>query len=254
MTITGSKYRSLLAILAGVLALSAPAGVCAQDGGNLNPGILPPDSKPLGLSYGQWSARWWQWVLSMPADANPLTDTAACSAGQSGQVWFLGGTFTATPPDPDVPEVVIGKAERECIVPSGTFLFFPILNAEASTAEGNGETADELRAVAEFLMDHAVDLEATIDGTPVQALDRYRAQSPGFTYGPLPENNLFALPEGTTSLAVSDGFFLMLAPLPVGEHTIHFSGAAAFTEEEDGFDFFFGLDITYHITVVPRGL
>jgi hypothetical protein len=45
------------------------------------------------------------------------------------------------------------------------------------------------------------------------------------------------------SPAVSQGVFLMLRPLSVGQHTVHFSG-----------DFGpgnFALDVTYHITVTP---
>jgi hypothetical protein len=61
------------------------------------------------------------------------------------------------------------------------------------------------------------------------------------------------LPEGTTTSAVSDGYFVMLAPLSPGRHTIHFAGAFVFTLEADGFDFSFSLDITYHIKVLSPG-
>jgi hypothetical protein len=36
----------------------------------------------------------------------------------------------------------------------------------------------------------------------------------------------------------------MLAPLSVGEHTVHFGGTYS--------DFGFTLDITYHLTVAPK--
>ena len=41
------------------------------------------------------SAQWWQWVLSIPTPANPLTDVTGvnCMMGQRGDVWFLAGTF-----------------------------------------------------------------------------------------------------------------------------------------------------------------
>jgi hypothetical protein len=38
----------------------------------------------------------------------------------------------------------------------------------------------------------------------------------------------------------------------VGTHTLHFGGSAVFTQAQDGFDFTFKLDITYHITVAPH--
>jgi hypothetical protein len=56
-------------------------------------------------------------------------------------------------------------------------------------------------------------------------------------------------PEGTTTPSVSDGVFVMVEPLSVGRHTIHFSGAAVFTLAEDGFDPTFSQDITYPLTV-----
>ena len=49
--------------------------------------------------------------------------------------------------------------------------------------------------------------------------------------------------------AAAYGFFIMLAPLSRGDHEIHFAGAAVFTVANDGFDFEFRLDITYHISV-----
>ena len=38
-----------------------------------------------------------------------------------------------------------------------------------------------------------------------------------------------------------------------GQHEIHFEGAAIFTVEDDGFDFTFMLDITYHMTATTGG-
>ena len=37
---------------------------------NPNPGILPPNSKLGGKTYGQWNAQWWKWALSLPVDEN----------------------------------------------------------------------------------------------------------------------------------------------------------------------------------------
>jgi hypothetical protein len=218
---------------------------------NKNPGVLPPHAKAFGKTYGEWSAAWWQWALGTPANQHPLTESADCSAGQSGKVFFLGGTFTAVPGSG--PNEVIGSAVRDCTIPTGKAIFFPILNGECSTLEGNGTTEAELATCAEFLADHVTDMIVTIDGRPLQNLDRYRAQSPLFEFGPLPNPNIFGLTPGATSPAVADGFYILLAPLSAGNHTIHFSGKAVFTAAEDGFDLTFILDITYNLKVVPRG-
>jgi hypothetical protein len=169
------------------------------------------------------------------------------STGQSGPVWFLGGTWS---PTTDLNGNLIGIADRSVTIPSGKALFFPVIDAEQSFAEGGTSEAD-CRETANFLADHAVDLSCTIDGRPVDNLEAYRVESALFTFGPMPANNLLGLPEGTTSPAVSDGYFVMLAPLGQGEHIVHFTGAFVFTAAEDGFDFSFTLDITYRITVAP---
>src|SRR5437588_12909771 len=79
--------------------------------------VAPPESLPGGLSYPQWSAKWWQWEWSTPFAINPVFDTTGidCGVNQSGPVWFLAGTsgFNAT---------------RNCIVPAGKMIFFPIIN------------------------------------------------------------------------------------------------------------------------------
>jgi hypothetical protein len=57
--------------------------------------LFQPDSKPYGLSYADWTARWWQWAYSIPKDVNPsYNDTGKyCAEGQSGPLWFLTGTY-----------------------------------------------------------------------------------------------------------------------------------------------------------------
>ena len=236
--------RSALTVVA--VAFIAVAALVQAAAPRVNPTVLPINSAPYGKTYGQWSAEHWKWTFSLPVDHHPLTDTADCSAGQSGPVWFLGGTFVSTTEG----GVTIGRATRDCSVPAGKALFFPIIDSECSTLEGNGTTDAELRSCAQFFQDHAHDMTCTIDGMAVQNVASYRAQSPLFTYGPLPDNNILGAPAGSTSPSVSDGVFVMLAPPSAGKHTIHFTGALSLsTAAGDPFDLEFRLDITYHLTV-----
>src|SRR5690242_15482225 len=88
--------RSLLntGLLLAIFVLTSPVTSCvATAQGNPNPGVIPVNASPYGATYGEWSARWWQWAFSLPVDHHPLFDTADCSAGQSGPVWFLGASF-----------------------------------------------------------------------------------------------------------------------------------------------------------------
>ena len=248
----GHRHDPLAAVgQAGALLDLSPS---APQGAQANPDVFPVNSRPFGMTYGQWSAAWWQWATSLPADQHPLFDTADCSAGQSGHVWFLGGTFVVSE---TATQDFVGVADRSCTVPTGTALFFPILNAEASTAEGNGTTEAKLRASAQAAVDGTTSLQATIDGRPIENLASYRVQSPLFTYGPVPDNNIFQalgenVPAGTTSLSAADGYYVMLRPLSAGQHTIHFSASAVIGQKPDGSPATFTLDITYHLHVVPH--
>jgi len=220
-----------------------------------NPGIVPPDSKPAGFSYGEWNAKWWQWAFSMPINANPLFDTAPGSAGQSGNVWFLGSAF-ATEQKPS--GEVVSKVDRKLTVPVGIMLFFPIMNVEGSGAEGNGETELDLKDYDSGFVGNITDMFAEIDGVPVEDLQQYRAQSSLYTLGPLPDNNVlqflgFPAPAGTTTPSVADGFYLMLKPLSIGTHMIHFGGTARFISDpnEPGYKFS-KQEATYQITVKEK--
>lgn len=238
--------RHLILMISVVLGLLVPATTMFA-GENPNPGVLPPDSPQYGKTYGQWAAAWWQWALALPATAHPLFDTADCSTGQSGKVWFLGGKFCMTG-DPNCN----GTAVRTCEVPAGKALFFPIVNTECSTAEGNGSTENQLRDCANSIIDGARKLSAELDGESLKELgikQRYRSDSPLFIWTLASHDNVLKaggadIADGTSSPAVADGVHLMLAPLPIGPHTLRFHGEFP--------KFNFSLDITYYLTVGPE--
>jgi len=144
-----------------------------------------------------------------------------------------------------------GGVTIELTIPAGTALFLPIVNAECSMIEPDpfhGGDEEELRACANVHIDKTSGRFAVIDGVPVNNLDAYRVESPLFEFGPLPENNYLKFlgvdaPAGATSPSVDAGVYLLLAPLRVGEHVIHFGGTLD--------EFFFSIDTTYIITVEP---
>jgi len=228
------RFVAVVALLVLVLsAFAAPAGAA----GNPNPGIAPPDSHPHGSTYGEWNARWWQWAVSVPVPVNPVLDTtgAHCAEGQSGQVWFLAGTFG-------------GSATRSCTISAGKALLFPLVNCEASNADtGPGNfTIDQLRAFCANPPTGVLGntLTASIDGVALTNLTSYRAISPLFNYT-IPNDNLFQhfgipLSAGTYGPTVADGFYLFVNPLPPGKHVIHFSSAGITN-----------LDVTYNLTILP---
>lgn len=242
-------WRGLIATIiimtALTMSISAPQ---AQSYGN--PGIIPPNAKPYGMSYSEWATKWQQWGLSISKDQNPVMDMTGCANGangQSGPVWFLAGGFSP---------IIEGStytliANRDCAVPTGKAIFVPIIATFAYEYLDGPLTPEDLDELVRINFEHITSLEATIDGVEIKNLWDYRAYSPLFQLGPFPANSLNDDPEGAFANAVSDGYFLILTPLSVGTHEIHFRGEAEFTEEQDGFDFKFISDITYKLTVVP---
>ena len=107
--------RWLIAALALLVAGVAPA--LAGTGNVGNPGIAPPQSHFHGQTYSEWSAGFFQWAYSLPFTDHPLFDTADCSEGQAGDVWFIDGTrgLMGFPPN-----------GRNCTIPSGTALFLAL--------------------------------------------------------------------------------------------------------------------------------
>ncbi|MDQ6862259.1 MAG: hypothetical protein M3044_00395 [Thermoproteota archaeon] len=183
-------------------------------GGNTSLGVYTSDSKPYGLSYEEWTAKWWTWLMSIPTNVNPAGDSsgANCAQNQAGPVWFLAGSTT-------------GKAERSCAIPSGKAILFPIQDAECSYAEyPKLKTESDLRNCAVSQQNGVTHIEATVDGVSLQKLQMQTIQSPLFSFT-FPENNLFGASAGP-SQSVADGNYVFLHPLTPGKHDIGFKAVS----------------------------
>ncbi|MFL6315848.1 MAG: hypothetical protein ACJ73C_03785 [Nitrososphaeraceae archaeon] len=185
----------------------------AGNGNNSQIAVFSADSKPYGLTYGEWTAKWWQWGYSIPKIINPAYDDTGknCAQKQNGPVWFLAGTY--------------GHAvNRKCDIPAGKAILFPVLNSECSFAEfPKLKTLSELRLCAKTIQDQVTTLNATVDGLPIPNLQKYRIQSPSFNFT-LPQNNILGLPANVTTQAIADGNWVFLKPLSPGSHKIMLKG------------------------------
>ena len=214
-------------------------------------------SEPVGVtagkSYGEWAAAWWSWMLSIPAEHNPqdLQGEVDCSLRQSGPVWFLAGGDTGVP------------AVRSCDVPTGTNLFFPVLNLLVYNNPGEALSIPEKQLLLDDFFDgradgdgteisgpRPCDLFATIDGQPVARFTpNARIQSPPFEIdtgdGP------FGFPAGLVDReALSGGFWVMLPRLSPGRHTLRFGGRICRAGSLDDHEAFGPIDVTYYLNVV----
>ena len=185
------------------------------------------------------AAQWWQWAVAVPAAQSPIGDTTGefAALGQSGPVWFLAGTWWNN------------TVERTFSVPAGKPLFFPIVNnfwgyylplqwgrPTAPTEPGgpinyvrlmSGEGIDEVQLT---------DMECDVDGVVIPITEQNRVQSVPFTMQ-VPANNVWQADPVHFVGCVDNGYYVLLAPLAPGEHTIHFAVTSV------------GLEVTDHITV-----
>jgi hypothetical protein len=225
----------IIALLMLSVAVTWRTGLVEAQNGGLSTPVAPPS--------GSLTAAWWQWVIAIPPVLNPILDGAnsTCAQGQSGPVWYLGGTFTNDP------------ANRVCTVPQGKQILIPILavldGAAAFDCEPTvpGVPCDvpTLRALAAAQENDPALLLATLDGVPIPNLAAYRVISPVFPVTIPADGGALGLPPGAYSPQVSDGYWLLIDPLPAGPHALHVHGIAnpnaPFGQNNS--------DVTYQLTV-----
>jgi hypothetical protein len=240
------RARRFGAALAAIVLLAASFSTASA-------GVIPPASLPYGLSYQEWSAKWWQWTLEQSTNhLENVGDSGICREPAS-HVKFLAGIY--------VPGTGgISVETRKITIPCETPLFFPILSVwvdNSGCPAFSSFGADALAAQAEADWSAVTVTTCTVDGVPVADLSNpattpYLVQASPFSYTTAEKDNILAglfgepcIPGGLTIYpAVADGVYLMLSPLPYGKHSIHFVGvvgppSAPFVKD----------DITYEITV-----
>jgi hypothetical protein len=238
------KRFRVAAMAAIVLMGTGTAATAATAAASPDSIVIPPQQE----RYAQLGVLWWKWALAIPAAESPLTDPtgAFCAVGQNGGTWYLAGTTG-------------GTATRSCTIPAGKRIFFPVVNTEfdypcpANLFPGfqpaPGQTLKDFLTYgnsaypggAVGFIDQATNLQATLDGANIPILSSYRGTSNMFSFAGDPSLTATVDPciTGSQQKAVSDGYWLMLAPLSPGQHTLQF-GATQGTNPEGA---------TYNLTV-----
>lgn len=197
--------------------------------------LFPIESRPYGLSYSEWSARWWQWLLSVPRSESPAVDASGNNASVNQvdlNVFFLCQTVES------IQEGRVAQ-DRTIFMRAGISVFMPIINW-ISILNVDGQTDEELASVAKKRMDVVSELEVTIDGVPIrEGLERYRTRSPFFDMM-VPEDNIFQLSSGFRRF-VADGYWIFLEPI---ENDIKLTTYGSCSSGVNKFG------MNYHITIV----
>jgi hypothetical protein len=197
-------------IAASMVFMVAPASAAPPDAQKQQG---PPSTANIAAPSPELTAKWWQSFMPLNTGTSALD---RCDIG-TADVVFLAGTAG-------------GSATRSCTISSNKSILIPLINVECSTIEGNGETAAQLTSCARAFGDRFTALHFKVDGRPVVPSKRFRVTSQEFTFtmaknnpfGVAPQDENVVLPATTAS--VSDGYWALIPPLPVGTHTITFGG------------------------------
>jgi len=181
------------------------------------------NSSPYNVTDSDWAAKWWRWYVSVPKTESPnnldypnhiVNQTCSVMQDPASPVFFL---FT-----PYVEEKV---ADRTCTIPANKAILIPIVNAEMDTGDPtltenstkgliDTATAGNNNAVISVKLD-GVTLDFNHD-------QKYRVTTKPFNIT-LPEHNLWEEKEKPgTYTGVAEGYFLILKPLPIGNHTLYY--------------------------------
>lgn len=188
-------------------------------------------------SFDKLIEQWSKWVYTTP----PLENAAVDYKGDKTElnqpynaVFFLAGTFG-------------GTAIRNCKVPRGKNLFFPVISDVYTGAELPARIIDnkDLLALAQSEVDSVKGMSLTLDGTVFYHNDLiyYRCQSSFMLTFP----QLRVLPGSTPDrevMAVADGYWIAIKAAELAEsdkHVIHF-----FATADDGYT----QDVTYFLEMV----
>jgi hypothetical protein len=185
---------------------------------NSDPVLFGRQERPFGKSWEEWTIEWWQWLLSMPKEISPAIDKTGRKFNLETQdkdceVIFLAGNLG-------------GYTERTYVIPAGKALLFPIINYSTSySEEPQLKTEADLVQRATKDIDDIVEKMAMVDGHPIQGIENYRVQAPPFEVT-LIRDNIFDVVPGITT-ASSDGYWIFLKPLSIGDHEIHTRGSCS---------------------------
>jgi hypothetical protein len=168
-----------------------------------------------GSTLAELTTQFWRWLYSIPLGVNPVIDTsgANCGINQEGDVWFLAGpagTFTET-----------------CTIPAGKLIVsgvneflddYPCPSSIPQQPAPGQSLENFLMNDARMVIDGVTHPAAQLDG---RSLTVRRIKTRLFSFTAAASLATFDIcVTGSPQLAVSDGYFVFIEPLPRGEHVL----------------------------------
>jgi hypothetical protein len=223
------QIKSLAGVVALALLLGSPAWADPDGRGER---AFAVTERVQGKTYPQWARAFFQWAYGIRKDRNPITDQTGefAAEGQAGPVWFLAGNLG-------------GKTVRKVSIPANKPVFFPIVYSFPHPDTVTDDEAMQLRAKA--LADRVTEMEAGLDNRPIEDVKQYRVATGTFllTFPARRSQTVHPALVGTQKLA-ANGYWIMLRPLPAGDHTLRIKGKVGPADAP-----LYEEDITYHMAI-----
>jgi hypothetical protein len=201
-----------------ILVMPPADGNAIPVAGNLpTKNVRPTDKLMIG---------WVRWAESLPWLDGPIKDQTGehCADGQDGPVWYLAGTAG-------------GPVVRECDIPAGKQLFFPLLNTWAPLYPEWFPSEEAIASILVFLEGYydakqagTCALTLRVDGQDVMPdfetmnEELYIRVSEPFEIDVHDEHSNSQYVAGGVMLANGVGHYALLQPLTPGDHVVEFGG------------------------------
>lgn len=181
--------------------------------------------KPYGYSYGEWTTKWWDWVMPISSEKSPLLDETGRHWFHNqppSDVWFLIGNYaTETSKHKTFPQ-------RNIKLEADRSIMFPVLNCLATFLE-----YPDLKTHQDLLEHVKKDVNSVVKKDLFINRKMYEpvriSSEPQILKLTIPEDNAFGIKNSGLTDAAADGYWAFLKPLPKGSYRIDFEGSC-----EDG--------------------
>jgi hypothetical protein len=210
------KHTNVVRIIGAVALVSAMTAnfAKADNDRDCKPRIAPPNSQPQGLSYNEWEMLALQWYFSTPTTVEKPPGRVICHMVVPPPAGFTGVTIPLTL-----------EADQWLLVPiwftawANTPGDFGYDHPWSTPYEGYPTYEAWARDQLKAWVDTQVPPTSTIDGKPVQNLDKYRMQT-GLFELTLPTDNAWGILAGTYGPCFGEGWFAIIRPMKPGKHTV----------------------------------
>jgi len=198
-------------------------------------GVFSKDEKPFGVSYDKWASEYWnKWIAKNTNQATPKPGGCLIVNNDNKSESMVMLMETAD---------VNSAPTQACQISSNQGIIIPVWIGWCDTGSNKGASDQKLTDCARRQNLGNIGSEIKVDGNPVANLDVRQSVIPGSGLLDYKINSLTNVTQSTSKVftltipaathkannvagtwqAVSDGWWVFLKPLPLGEHTIFYN-------------------------------